>query len=211
VAILAASAFSVVGMTAVPLQKAVAQGVTITTSADSHDGTFFGEGAVQVVINDPDADDDDAKETIQVEIEADGEGNVGDTGTFTIFETSDSSGRFELFLVHADSTLAPIDFDAINVDGAEEHESLTADEEASIIRFGGAGGEELDFTNSIYDDVSFDITVDDETVTVDFEEAPSDLELTGQHTVLTALYTSSSLTKMATRTQQHQMNSQSLQ
>ena len=77
VAILAASAFSVVGMTAIPLQKATAQGVTITTSADSHDGTFFGEGAVQVVVNDPNADDDDTQETLQVEIDADPASGTG--------------------------------------------------------------------------------------------------------------------------------------
>ena len=47
VAVLVASAFSIVGMTSFPLQKATAQGVTITTSADSHGGNFFGEGAVQ--------------------------------------------------------------------------------------------------------------------------------------------------------------------
>jgi hypothetical protein len=174
VAILVASAFSVVGMTSFPLQKAIAQGVTITTSADSHGGAFFGEGAVQVVINDPDADDDDTQETIQVEIDADPDAGTGASASFSIFETSDSSGRFEFFLVHDASGLVAADFDAINTNGAAEHDAVV--DEASIIRF-GAIGEELSFTSALFDDVSFDIDVDDESVTVDYEESASELEL----------------------------------
>ena len=173
VAVLVASAFSVMGMTAIPLQRAAAQAVSITTSADSHGDAFFGEGILQVVVNDPDADDDDVQEDITVEIDADPETGAGVSGSFTVFETSESSGRFEFFLAHADASVNATDIDAINTNGAEEHDSVT--NEASIIRFGA--GEELPVTTGLFEDVSFDITVGDEEITVDYEESSAELTL----------------------------------
>ncbi len=179
VAILVASAFTVVGFTSFSLQKAAAQNVTITTSADSHGRSFFGEGALQVVITDPDADDDDVQEDITVDIDADPDIGTGASGSFTVFETSQSSGRFELYLLHDGSSLVFGDIDAINTNGAQEHDSLsgTVDlREASMIRF-GAVGEELSFTSALFDDVNFDLTVGDDEITVDYEESSSTLEL----------------------------------
>ena len=180
VAVLVASAFSVVGMTSFPLQKATAQGVTITTSADSHGRSFFGEGALQVVVNDPNADDDDLQETITVDIDADPDDGTATSGSFTIAETSESSGRFEFFLVHVDSGLAAGDFDAINTNGADEHPVSgtpgAGTAQASVIRFGPAADIVL-ATSDLFEDVSFDFTVDDDEVSADYEESAALLEL----------------------------------
>jgi hypothetical protein len=177
VAILVASAFSVVGMTAFPLHKAVAQATTITTSADSHGRSFFGEGVLQVVIN-ADADDDDVQEDITVDIDADPDDGTATSGSFTIFETSDSSGRFEFFLVHADSTFNITDIDPINTNGVDTYpvSGVPNDAEAAVITFGPGGN--IDLTDSdLFEDVSFDFTVDDEEVSVDYEESAAVLEL----------------------------------
>jgi Ca2+-binding RTX toxin-like protein len=159
--------------TIMPLQSAVAQGPTITTSADSHGGTFFGDGVLQVVINDPDADDDDVQEDITVEIDAESNTGSSSSGAFVIFETSKDSGRFEFFLLHDLSTVVASDLDAINTNGAQEYDSLF--NEAPMIRFGV--GEELLLNTGMFEDVIFDITVDDEEVTIDYEESSAELEL----------------------------------
>ena len=160
-----------------PLQ-ANAQGLNITTSADGHGRAFFGEAALQVIIDDPDADDDDLQETITVDIDADPDVGPAASASFTIFETSESSGRFEFFLMHNDADdVSVAELDANNTNGAEEHDatSFPPDAEASVIRFGT--GEELPLTSSLFEDVSFDITVDNEEITVDYEETTSALEL----------------------------------
>ncbi|MGI0050063.1 MAG: hypothetical protein ACREAW_11025, partial [Nitrososphaera sp.] len=100
VAILVASAFSVIGMISMPLQKASAQDVTIETSADDHDGTFFG-GMLQVIIEDENADDED--DSIQVDVTIELDGGAEDTATLTIEDTTDGSQRFVFFLVHTDA------------------------------------------------------------------------------------------------------------
>jgi|GEM_PF-1095261 len=180
VAILVASAFTAVGIVSFPLQKATAQGVTITTSADSHDNSFFGEGALQVVVNDPDADDDDLQETVTVDIDADPDDGTATSSSFTVAETSESSGRFEFFLVHVDSGLVAGDFDAINTNGADEHpvsgSTATGTAQASVIRFGPAGDLAL-ATSDLFEDVSFDITVGDEEISTDYQESAAELTL----------------------------------
>jgi hypothetical protein len=167
-----------VGITSIPIQKAIAQGVTITTSADSHGRSFFGEGVLQVVINDPDADDDDVQEDITVDIDADPDDGTATSGSFTIFETSDSSGRFEFFLVHADSTFNITSLDPINTNGVDTYPVSSApnNAEAAVITFGPGGN--LDLTDSdLFEDVAFDFTVDDEEVSADYEESAAVLEL----------------------------------
>jgi hypothetical protein len=156
VAILAASVFSVVGITSMPLQNVSAQAVTIETSVDELGGTFFGHGAVQVVIEDDDTDDDN-DDTIDVDIDVEGDG-----GSFEIPNTSAGSQRFEFFLVHEDS-----DFnDAGALDGIAST--------PTIITFGGGN-----ITNPelMFEDVSIDITYGSEDVTIDYEEAEADLQL----------------------------------
>src|SRR5687768_14809488 len=156
VAILVASAFSVVGMTSFSLQKAVAQATTITTSADSHGRSFFGEGVIQVVIN-ADADDDDVQEDITVDIDADPDDGTATSGSFTIFETSESSGRFEFFLAHVDTSVNVTDLDAINTNGADDFpvsgSAATGDAEAALITFGPSGDLAL-ASSDLFEDVS---------------------------------------------------------
>ncbi|HKU49811.1 MAG TPA: hypothetical protein VJP79_07665, partial [Nitrososphaera sp.] len=173
VAILAASAVSPVYFQP---QSASAQSVTvgIATSADSHGRAFFGEGVLQVVVTDPDKDDDDVQETIVVEIDADPESGASVSGSFEIPETSESSGRFEFFLMHDAAALVAIaDIDAINTNDAAEYTG--ANTEAPIIRFGP--GEELPVGTSLFEDVVFDITVSDEEITVDYEASSAELQL----------------------------------
>ncbi|MGI0016623.1 MAG: hypothetical protein ACREBU_24635, partial [Nitrososphaera sp.] len=180
VAVLAASLLSVVGITAIPLEKAIAQAITIRTSADTHGGTFFGHGVLQVVVTDPDATDDDTQETIFVDIDADADIGTATTGNFEIFETSQSSGRFEFFLVHAASPFAdgdgtPADtlLDAINPNGADivGAEGVAPTGQASIITFGPGGNLDTGAGSVLFTDFSFDINAGAGDTTVDYEEA----------------------------------------
>ncbi|MGI0012811.1 MAG: hypothetical protein ACREBU_05105, partial [Nitrososphaera sp.] len=184
VAVLAASLLSVVGITAIPLDKASAQAITIRTSADTHGGTFFGHGVLQVVVTDPDADDDDLQESLFVTVDADADNGTTATDSFEIFETSDSSGRFEFFLIHAgsdfadgigDTTLDPINPNGFADVGAETPGAA----EASIILFGTGAGVDLDngLGAGLFTDFSFDIDAGTDTVTIDYEEAPPEITL----------------------------------
>ncbi|MCI0557460.1 MAG: hypothetical protein MN733_03115, partial [Nitrososphaera sp.] len=139
---------------------------------------FFGESFLQVVINDPDADDDDTQETLDVEIDADADSGPDPSGTFTVLETSDSSGRFEFYLAHDladDVALGALD--TINTNDADEHEAVGAPPtaQASVIRFGA--GQELPVTTALFEDVSFDIQVGNTVITVDYEESSAELNL----------------------------------
>jgi hypothetical protein len=178
VAILAFSVFTVIGLA--PMRNASAQGVTIETSADAHGGSFFGQGVLQVIINGDD-EDDNLQETISVDIDADGDTST--SGTFQIPETSESSGKYEFFLVHVDSDffpdgVGPTTIDQDNVNGISDYATTTGQAspgiDAPMIDF-GAGAAELDTGAALYDalvdnDVSFDIDVDGETATADYEE-----------------------------------------
>lgn len=182
VAILALSVFSVVGLVT-PTQNALAQAVTIETSADAHGNSFFGEGALQVIIN-ADDEDNDIQETISVDINADGDTTTDDS--FEIPETSASSGKYEFFLVHVDSLFAPdgAGLDADNPLGTEDYATTVGQaeglKEAPIIDF-GAGAAELDTGAGItYDatsEVSFDIDFDTESTTVDYQETFAQLSV----------------------------------
>ncbi|MGI0025666.1 MAG: hypothetical protein ACREA4_11060, partial [Nitrososphaera sp.] len=175
VAVLAASLLSVVGITAIPLDKASAQAITIRTSADTHGGTFFGHGVLQVVVTDPDADDDDLQESLFVTVDADADNGTAATDSFEIFETSDSSGRFEFFLIHAgsdfadgDATPGDTELDPINPNGfADVGAETPGAAEASIILFGTGAGVDLDNGPGavLFTDFSFDIDAGTDTVT----------------------------------------------
>ncbi len=175
VAVLSASILSVVGIGAITVQNASAQAASITTSADSHGGTFFGHGVLQVVINDPNADDDDLQETFSVDIDVDSDAAATASDSFDIFETSESSGRFEFFLVHVDSDFADgagdTTIDPINPNGfaAVGTETAIPDAEASIITFGPGGDLDTGAGSDIFTDFAIDIEDD---VTIDYEEAP---------------------------------------
>ena len=166
VAVLAASAFSVVGLSAAPLQRASAQTVTIETSADALGGQFFG-GMLQVIIEDTSADDE-TEDDIQVTVDL--SSSDGDTSqTITVSDTSDGSQRFEFFIVHVDA------LDQLPDD--PEGDDIAADDH--ILLFGpGAGADELEVAGlDLYDDASFDIRRSNEEVTIDYEESSAVLEL----------------------------------
>ncbi len=175
VVVLAASLLSVVGIGASRFETASAQAISISTSADANGGTFFGHGVLQVVINDPNADDDDLQESLFVDIDADADNGTAASDSFEIFETSQSSGRFEFFLVHVgsdfadgvgDTTLDPINPNGFAAVGAE---SPIPDAEASIITFGPGGNLATGAGSVLFTDFTFDIEDD---VTIDYEEAP---------------------------------------
>jgi hypothetical protein len=161
VAILAASAFSVIGITSLPLQKVSAQDVTIETSADDHDGAFFG-GLLQVIIEDEDTDDDD--DTIDVEVTVESDEGSEATETFTIDDTSDGSQRFEFFLAHTDAD----DIDPDDPDAAVEQ----------VFLFGEAALD-LDVADmALYDSGSIEIQYGDEDpITIDYDESSGQLSV----------------------------------
>jgi hypothetical protein len=157
------------------LHLAYGQEVSITTSADNQDGTFFGEGVLQIIINDPDSDDDSTVEEITVDIDADPDS--GSQGSFSVIvpETSDSSGRFEFFLVHADATaVGPEDIDPINSAGVEGDGSCVSDC-APFVTFGASGDLQIDA--DLYEDVAFDLTAGNVEVTVKYEETLAQVSL----------------------------------
>ncbi len=160
-----------------PMYSAEAVEVVIETSADSHGGTFFGHGVLQVVVTDPNADDDDLQEILVVDIDADADSGTADSDSFEVFETSQSSGRFEFFLVHVDSDFADgvgdTVMDPINPNGFAPVgvESLIPDAEASIITFGPGGNLDTGAGSILFTNFNFDIDVGSAVTTIDYEEA----------------------------------------
>jgi hypothetical protein len=160
---------------AFPIEGTHGQTSSLSTSADDHDNIFFGEGVLQIVINDPDADDDGAVEELVVDIDADPD--TGSQGSFsvTVPETSDSSGRFELYLVHADATtIDPADIDAINSAGVEG-DGTCATDCAPFVTFGPSGDLQVDA--ELYEEIMFDIVAADDEIRVNYEEALAQVEL----------------------------------
>ena len=181
--LLVAGTLSSIVMLSGSVATASAQAVTVATSADIHGGTFFGHGLLQVVMNDPDADDDDLQESLFVDIESDSDLGTTTSASFEIFETSESSGRFEFFLVHAasdfadgagDTTIDPINPNGFAPVGAE---SAPPDAEASIITFGPGGDLDNGGAAVLFSDFTFDIEAGSTTVTIDHEESPPSISL----------------------------------
>jgi hypothetical protein len=161
VAILAASVFTVVGLSSLPVQSATAQAATIETSADDHDGRFFG-GMLQVIIEDEDTDDDG--DSIDVEITAELDGGDEDTGTFEIQNTTDGSQRYELFLVH---------FVAGDQD-PEDPDAAAAN--LNVITFGDGG--DLDVAGwDLFDSGSIEIEYDGQTIVIEYDESTAELSV----------------------------------
>jgi hypothetical protein len=155
--------------------NAFAQQIAIETSADDQDSRFFGEGVLQVVLTDPNADDDNSIEEIQVDINADPDSGSSDSTSVTVPETGDSSGRFEFFLVHIDATaLGPNDLDPDNSAGVEG-DGMCAADCAPFITFGPGGN--LDIQSDLYEKATFEIMAGNSEADVNYEETSSVLKL----------------------------------
>jgi hypothetical protein len=156
-------------------QLANAQGSSITTSADDHGITFFGEGVLQVVIDDPNADDDSTIEELVIDIDATPDSGSQGSISVTVPETSDGSGRFEFFLVHADATsVTPSDLDPSNSAGVDGDGNCVSDC-APFVTFGSSGDLQVDA--DLYEETSFDISDGDDKITVSYEESIAELSL----------------------------------
>jgi len=157
------------------VQAQESQQITISTSSDSHDNRFFGEGVLQVVINDPDADDDAAIETIDVRIIADPERGNSGTTFINVPETSKSSGRFEFFLVHQDaSAVSPHDIDSINSRGVQG-DGVCSEDCAPFVTFGFEGN--VTVASDLYEPTEFEIQAGDTEISVDYDHTIGTLEL----------------------------------
>lgn len=176
---LVASTSTQVGTTAM----AQSADVIISTSADDHDKRFFGESALQVVITDRNANDDD-DDVIVVRLTAESrESNGGDSGTFTIPNTSPGSQKFEFYLVHAASQYADgiaddsTELDPQNSEGFDDLANGFDGIGAPIIRFGTDVGDgvELATGDDLYGEVKIEIGYDDEEITVSYEETRGQL------------------------------------
>ena len=136
---------------------------------------FFGEGVLQVVVTDPSADDASSIEELIVDLDA--KPNVGSTGTISIAvpETSDSSGKFEFFLVHEDAVaVGPSDLDPVNSRGVQGDGSCVLDC-ALFVTFGPTG--DLAVEAELYEDVALRISTGGEEVEVKYEETEGTLDL----------------------------------
>lgn len=157
------------------LHVANAQEVSITTSANNHDNTFFGEGVLQIVINDPGADDDGTVEEFTVDIDADPDLGSQASTSVIVPETSDSSGRFEFYLVHSDATaVGPEDIDPINSAGVEGDGSCATDC-APFVTFGASGDLQVDA--DLYEEVTFGLTAGNTDITLKYEETLAQVSL----------------------------------
>jgi hypothetical protein len=154
-------AASILNVLAFSPDGANAQSVTIQTSADDHDGTFFG-GLLQVVIEDENTNDED--DTIEVDITAEADGGNVASDTFIIDDTNDGSQRFEFFIAHTNS-------DDISPDDPENNLA------PSVITF-GAGAADLDVVDfDLYDSGSIEIQYGDESVTINYDESSAELNV----------------------------------
>jgi len=160
VAILVASVFTVVGIASLPVQRASAQAVTIETSADDHDSTFF-TGLLQVIIEDENTDDDGDSIQVDVTVELDGGGE--DTQTLTIDDTSDGSQRFEFFLVHNDA----VDIDPDDPDAAVE----------DVYQFGDGAADFNVAGFELFDSGQIEIEYEGESVIIQYDETPASLSV----------------------------------
>jgi hypothetical protein len=157
---------------------AQAQLVSIQTSADDLDGKFSGEAVLQVVLTDPNADDDNTVEDIQVNISLKPKSGPVVPEQFLVPETTNSSGRFELFLVHVDATnVGADDLDANNRAGVEGDGTCVSDC-APYITFGPGGDISVD--SDLYDEARFDISSDDTAITIKYEEDNGTLQIDRQ-------------------------------
>jgi hypothetical protein len=145
--------------------------IAIKTSADNHDLSFFGHALVQVIVYDGDADDAQGEE-ISVRIDASGE--LGDSIVFDVPDTNPGSGRFEFFLVHADSIYNLDELDPTNSDLAVGMTGA-GPRAAPIITFGPAG--QLATGEGLFEDVDFDIIYSDRKVSVQYQSTDGDLSL----------------------------------
>jgi hypothetical protein len=154
------------------------QAVLIETSADDFDGRFFGEGILQVLITDESSDDNSSIEDVTVDIDAQPDSGAGGSGSFAIPETSESSGRYEFYLMHIDADdVSADDIDPINTAGVEgaAGAGTTA---APVITFGTAGADlEVEGAEDSFEEVEFMITVGDTEITVNYEQSNANLIL----------------------------------
>lgn len=126
---------------------------TIEQSSDR----FFGEGLVQIIVTDPTADNDNAIESLLVDIDARSK-YASDSGSFVIPETNEGSSRFEFFLMHGEATAVdPDDIDSVNADGVEGS-TAAGIHAAPIITFGSiTSSPDLVTDSALYEDVHFEI------------------------------------------------------
>ena len=152
-----------------------AQEVSITTSAEDVGGVFFGEGVIQIVVDDPRADSGSAIEDITVTIDASPDSGSDGTVSIVVPETGQSSGSFEFFLVHESAgAVGPADLEPINNAGVEGDGSCISGC-APFVTFGPTADLQVDA--DLYEDVTFDITAGDATKRVEYEETLSQVEL----------------------------------
>ncbi len=150
VAILVLGVMTAIGNYSFPIQQAAAANVTVTTSADAHNDTFF-NGLLQVIIED-DSTDDAVNDTISVNVRI--ESPEGDAEQqITVINTHAGSQTFEFFVCPVTAACVPADPDT--------DFALTDDQ---VVLFGdGAGADELDMGVS-----GFDPTIDDATITIEY-------------------------------------------
>lgn len=148
-----------------------AQTVSIETSADQHNGRFFG-GMLQVIIEDSFADDDDS-DSIDVEVTAEEDGGNMATAVFSIVDTTAGSQRFEFFFVHPDSP--------------DQSPANPVAETVTVIQFGDGAADLVVPGFELYDVGTIEIQYADNVITIDYGESSA------QQSVDREIYGSTSL------------------
>lgn len=154
-----------------------AQQDKVTFKTSSANNMFFGEGLLQVVITDQQSDNDAIIEKITVNIDAIPDSGTAGSDSFSIPETSASSGRFEFYLMHVDADeVDPNDIDPINTAGIEGADGAGASA-APIITFGQGSADLIVAGADLFEGTRFEITIHDTQFELDYQETEADLSL----------------------------------
>src|SRR6058998_3478353 len=120
VAILVMGTLSAVGI-AFPTVKPALAAISIQTSADDHGKSFFGEGLLQVIIDDTSKSSDTNVDSTKAHVTVKVESTQGSfTTTIDVPDTTDGSQRFEFFVMHTDSTVTPSDPEAVDTSDPDQ-------------------------------------------------------------------------------------------
>jgi hypothetical protein len=161
--------------------------VIINTSADDQNSTFFGQGAIQVLITDPNARSGGgtSQSTIPVTVIAEAQHSKRvAANTFDIPETVLGAGKFEFYLSHQSSATAngagihPINTFGLGHLTTQQNQTFqlanpSLGKLAPVITFGVGG--DLDTGTSLFETALFKVIYGDQQISFFYEETPAKL------------------------------------
>jgi hypothetical protein len=163
--------------------------VIINTSADDHESAFFGQGAIQVLITDPNARSGGGttQSTIPVTVVAEAQDSKKvAANTFDIPETVLGAGKFEFYLSHQNSNSAngagvhPINTFGVAHLVTQQNQTFqlanpSVGKLAPVITFGVGG--DLNTGTRLFENVLFKVIYGDQQISFFYKQTPAKLVL----------------------------------